>query len=102
MFTYIYVKFGTGFQFLQKNEIPLELIDKSDPQKYLRSNVHKQENEQMPLLESSNKRFYKLPQIPNFCKKKRNLTTYYKPNTNIELVFSSSKISSLFSMKDRV
>ena len=37
-----------------------------------------------------------------FAKKKRNLTTYYKPNTNIELVFSSSKISSLFSMKDRV
>ena len=59
----------------------------------------------MPLLESSKKRFYKLPYIGNFSiqtKKKLNKPKYCKPNTNIELVFSSYKISSLFSMKDRV
>ena len=61
----------------------------------------------MPLLESSKKRFYKLPYIGNFSiqtKKKLNniVLKYCKPNTNIELVFSSYKISSLFSMKDRV
>ena len=45
---------------LQKNEFPLKLIDKSIS-KYLSNNVFKQkENEQMPLLESSKKRFYKL------------------------------------------
>ena len=61
----------------------------------------------MPLLESSIKRFYKVPYIGNFSiqtKKKLNniFLKYCKPNTNIELVFSSFKISSLFSMKDRV
>ena len=92
---------------LQKNEFPLKLIDKSIS-KYLSNNVFKQkENEEMPLLESSKKRFYKLPYIGNFSiqtKKKLNniVLEYCKPNTNIELVFSSFKISSLFSMKDRV
>ena len=61
----------------------------------------------MPLLESSKKRFYKLPYIGNFSiqtKKKLNniALKYCKPNTNIDLVLSSFKISSLFSMKDRV
>ena len=61
----------------------------------------------MPLLESSKKRFCKLPYIGNFSiqtKKKLNniVIKFCKPNTKIELVFSSSKISSLFSMKDRV
>ena len=51
---------------LQKNEFPLKLIDKSIS-KYLSNNVFKQkENEQMLLLESSKKRFYKLPYIGNF------------------------------------
>ena len=92
---------------LQKNEFPLKLIDKSIS-KYLSNNVFKQkENEQMPLLESSKKRFYKLPHIGNFSiqtKKKLNniVLKYCKPNTNIELALSSYKISSLFSMKDRV
>ena len=92
---------------LQKNEFPLKLIDKSIS-KYLSNNVFKQkENEQMPLLESSKKRFYKLPYIGNFSiqtKKKLNniVLKYCKPNTSIELVFSSYKISSLLSMKDRV
>ena len=61
----------------------------------------------MPLLESTKKRFYKLPYIGNFSiqtKKKLNniVLKYCNPNTNIELVFSSFKISSLFSMKDSV
>ena len=61
----------------------------------------------MPLSESTKKRFYKLPYINNFSiqiKKKLNniVLKYCNPNTNIELVFSSFKISSLFSMKDRV
>ena len=61
----------------------------------------------MPLLESSKRRFYKLPYIANFSiqtKKKLNniILKYCKPNTNIELVFSSFQISALFSMKDRV
>ena len=92
---------------LQKNEFPLKLIDKSIS-KYLSNNVFKQkENEQMPLLESSKKRFYKLPYIGNFSiqtKKKLNniVLKYCKPNTNIELMFSSFKISSLFPMKDKV
>ena len=92
---------------LQKNEFPLKLIDKSIS-KYLSNNVFKQrENEQMLLLESSKKHFYKLPYIGKFSiqtKKKLNniVLKYCKPNTNIELVFSSYKISSLFSMKDRV
>ena len=92
---------------LQKNEFLLKLIDKSIS-KYLSNNVFKQiENEQMPLLESSKKRFYKLPYIGDFSlqtKKKLNniVLKYCKPNNNIELVFSSFKISSLFSMKDKV
>ena len=61
----------------------------------------------MPLLESTKKRFYKLPYIGNFSiqtKKKLNniALKYCKPNTNIDLVFSSFKISSLFSMKNSV
>ena len=61
----------------------------------------------MQLLESSKKRYYKLPYNGNFSiqtKKKLNniVLKYCKPNTNIELAFSSFKISSLFSMKDRV
>ena len=67
----------------------------------------KKENEQRPLLESSNKRFYKLACIGNFSiqtKKKLNKTVlkYCRPNTNIKLAFSASKISSLFSMTERV
>ena len=91
---------------LQKYEFPLKLYDKS-VSKYL-SNVFKQkENQQMPLFESSKKRFYKLPYIGNSSnqtkmKLKNIFLKYCKPNTNIELVFSSIKISSLFSMKDRV
>ena len=51
--------------------------------------------------------FYKLPYISNFSiqtKKKLNniVSKYCNPNTNINLVFSSFKISSLFSMKDKV
>ena len=61
----------------------------------------------MPLLESSKKCFYKLSYIGNFSiqtKKKMNniVWKYCKPNTNIKLVFSSFKISSLFSMEDKV
>ena len=66
----------------------------------------KKENKQILLLESSNKRFYKLTYISNFSvqtKKKLNKNLKYcRPNTNIKLVFSSFKISSLFSMTDRV
>ena len=61
----------------------------------------------MPLLESTKRSFYKLPYIGNFSiqtKKKLNdiFLKYCNPNTNIEHVFSSFKISSLFSMKDSV
>ena len=61
----------------------------------------------MLLLESTKKGFYKLPYISNFSiqtkKKLHNIILKYcNPNTNIELVFSSFKISSLFSMKDSV
>ena len=61
----------------------------------------------MPLLESSKRRFYKLPYIGNFSiqteKKLKNIVLKYcKPNTNTEFMFPSFKISSLFSMKDRV
>ena len=91
----------------QKNEYPLKLIDKSIS-KYLSKKFFKQkENEQMQLLESSKKCFYKLPHIGNFSiqteKKPNNIVLKYcKPNTNIELVLSSFKISSLFSMKDKI
>ena len=76
---------------LQRNDFPLKLINKSISN-YL-SNVFKQkENEQMLLLESTKKRFYKLPYINNFSiqiKKKLNniVLKYCNPNTNIELVF---------------
>ena len=92
---------------LQKNKIPLKLIDKSISN-HLSNNVFKKkENEKMPLLDSSKKRFYKLPYIGSFSiqtkKKLCNIVLKYcKPNTNKELVFSSFKISSLFSMKDRL
>ena len=61
----------------------------------------------MLLLESSKKSFYKLTYIGNFSiqikKKLDNIVLKYcKPNTNIELAFSSFKISSLLSLKDRV
>ena len=92
---------------LQKNEFPLKLIEKNISN-YLCNNVFKKkENEQMPLLQSTKKRFYKLPYIGNFSiqtKKKLNniVLKYRNPNINIELVFLSFKISSLFSMKDSV
>ena len=52
---------------------------------------NKKENEQMPSLESSKKRFYRLPYIGDFSlqtKKKLNniVLQYCKPNTNIKLV----------------
>ena len=51
---------------LQKNEFPLKLIDKSISN-YLNNDVFKQkENEQMLLLESTKKRFYKQPYIGSF------------------------------------
>ena len=61
----------------------------------------------MPLLESPKKRFQKLPYIGKFSiQTKKNFNNivlkYCDPNTNIELVFSSFKISSLFSLKDSV
>ena len=60
----------------------------------------------MLLLESSKKRFYKLTYIGNFSiqtKKKFDIILKYcKPNINIELAFSSFKISSLLPMKGRV
>ena len=61
----------------------------------------------MALIESTKKCFYKLPYIGNFSiqtKKKLNniVLKYCNPNTNIELVFSLFKISSLLSMKDSV
>ena len=65
---------------LQKNEFPLKLTDKSIS-KYLSNNVFKQkENEQIPLLESSKKCFYKLPYIGNFSiqtKKKLNNSLHW-------------------------
>ena len=68
---------------LQKNEFPLKLIDKSISN-CLCNNVFKQkENEQMPLLESTKKRFYKLPYIGNFS-----IQTKKKLN-NIVLKFTS-------------
>ena len=75
---------------LQKNEFPLKLIEKNISN-YLCNNVFKKkENEQMPLLESTKKRFYKLPYIGNFSiqtKKKLNniVLKYRNPNINIEL-----------------
>ena len=75
---------------------------------FLSNNIFKQkENEKMPLLESQKKCFYKLPYVGNFfiqTKKKFNniVLKNRNPNTNIELVLSSFKISSLFSMKDIV
>ena len=68
---------------LQKNDFPLKLIDKSISN-CLCNNVFKQkENEQMPLLESTKKRFYKLPYIGNFS-----IQTKKKLN-NIVLKFTS-------------
>ena len=61
---------------LQKNEFPLKIIDKNIS-KYLSNNVFKQkEHGQMPLLESSKKR-YKLPYIGYFSiqRKKTKKTT---------------------------
>ena len=63
------------------------------------NNVSKQkESKKIPLWESPNKRFYKLPYIGNFSiqtKKKLNniILKYCKPNASKELVFSSFKIS---------
>ena len=67
----------------------------------------KKENEQMPLLESSKNRLYKLPHIGSFSiqtKKKLNnaLLKHCKRYTNIKLVLPSFEISSLFLMKDRL
>ena len=61
----------------------------------------------MPLLQSTKKLFEKLPYIGNFSiqtKKKLNsiVLKYCNPNSNLELVFSSFKTSSLFSMNDSV
>ena len=52
-------------QFYKKSEFPLQRLENS-MNKDLCSNVSKQkENDQAPLLESSNKRFYKIPYTDN-------------------------------------
>ena len=91
---------------LQKNEYPLKLIDKS-VYRYLSKKIINKPSETDPVKTNDNIRYFKLPFIGNFSKftenKLQKLTKQFcKEGSNIKIVFSTFKLASLFSTKDKV
>ena len=91
---------------LQKNEYPPKLIDKS-VNKYLNNKIMNKPSETEPSKTKENIRYFKLPFIGKFSKftenKLQKLTKQFcKEGTNIKIVFSTFKLASLFSTKDKV
>ena len=92
---------------LQKNEYPIKLIN-SYIYKYLdntyKNDISNIEKEDTP---DKNIKYFKLPYIgtmSTYTQKKINdlIKRCCKPNLNIQLVFNSCKLSSFFSIKDKV
>ena len=91
---------------LQKNEYPPKLIDKS-VYRYLSKKIINKPSETDPIETNENIRYFKLPFIGKFSKftenKLQKLTKQFcKEGTNIKIVFSTFKLASLFSAKDKV
>ena len=87
---------------LQKNEYPEELIDKNIKKYVQDQQVPKTKSE----LEKS-KGFYKLPYTGHFScytekKLKQIIRRYCKPETSLKIVFTSLKLASFFSTKDKI
>ena len=91
---------------LQKNEYPPKLIDKS-VYRYLSKKIINKPSETDPVKTNDNIPYFKLPFIGKFSKfteiKLQKLTKQFcKEGTNIKIVFSTFKLASLFSTKDKV
>ena len=91
---------------LQKNEYPPKLIDKS-VYRYLSKKIINKPSETDPVKANDNIRYFKLPFIGKLSKftenKLQKLTKQFcKEGTNIKIVFSTFKLASLFSTKDKV
>ena len=91
---------------LPKNEYPPNLIDKS-VNKYLNNKVMNKPSETKQSKTKENIRYFKLPFIGKFSKftenKSQKLTKQFcKENTNIKIVFSTFKLASFFSTKDKI
>ena len=84
---------------LQKNEYPPKLIDKS-VYRYLSKKIINKPSETDPIKTNENIRYFK-GTFSKFIKNK--LTKQFcKKVTNIKIVFSTFKLASLFSTKDKV
>ena len=91
---------------LQKNEYTHKLIDKSF-NKYLNNKIMNKPSETEPNKTKENIRYFKLSFIGTFSKftehKLQELTKQFcKEDTNIKIVFSTFKLASLLSTKDKV
>ena len=91
---------------LQKNEYPPKLIDIS-VYRYLSKKIINKPSETDPVKTNDNIRYFKLPFIGKFSKvtenKLQKLTKQFcKEGSNIKIVFSTFKLASLFSTKDKV
>ena len=91
---------------LQKNEYPPKLIDKS-AYRYFSKKIINKPNETDPVKINDKIRYFKLPFTGKFSKftenKLQKLTKQFcKEGTNIKIVFSTFKLASLFSTKDKV
>ena len=90
---------------LQNDEYPPKLIDKL-VYRYLGKKMINKPSETDPIKTNENIRYFKLPFIGKFSKftenKLRKLTKQFcKEGTNIKIVFSTFKLASLFSTKDK-
>ena len=88
---------------LEKNEFPAKNIENG-----VRTYLENQSlTENVEMSNSNNTRYYKLPYIGHFStytKKKLNeiIKQFCKTDTKIQLIFTSFKLSSMFSTKDRI
>ena len=90
---------------LQNDEYPPKLIDKL-VYRYLGKKMINKPSETDPIKTNENIRYFKLPFIGKFSKftenKLQKLTKQFcKEGTNIKIVFSTFKLASLFSTKDK-
>ena len=100
-----YLEFQKVKEYLCKNSYPPKLIDKQ-LKKYI-SKIELEQEEENNKNDNDNNIFYlKLPFIgtySNFVKKNLiHISTRFCKNVNIKLVFTSKKVSSFFSTKDKI
>jgi hypothetical protein len=88
---------------LQKNMFPQNILSR-----FISPNqTTKQPSPSTPVVNESTTRYYKLPYVGKFsaqvkAKIKNLIQKYCKPATDVRLIFTSSKISSYFSLKDAI